>query len=92
MHLTICMSDLRTRGGEKRLSYNTVGSFIIPLIFLAGGLRAVESAKHYKELQKLIGPSADWLDTSIGLTLTKTRAHAATCFLDLSVDVFRGRF
>jgi hypothetical protein len=44
---------------------------------------AVESAKHYKELQKLIGPSADWLDTSIGLTLTKTRAYAAASIVNV---------
>ena len=43
---------------------------------------AVESVKHYKKLQKLIGPSADWLDISIGLTLTKTRAHAAASIVN----------
>jgi hypothetical protein len=44
---------------------------------------AVESAKYYKEFQKLIGPSADWLDASIGFTLTKIRAHAAASIVNV---------
>lgn len=44
---------------------------------------AVESAKHYRELQKLIGASADWLDTSIGLTLTNTKAHAEALIVNV---------
>jgi hypothetical protein len=48
----------------------------------------LETAKTYKKLQDLIGPIASaQLDSSIGLTLTKTRAISAA---SISKDIPKG--
>jgi hypothetical protein len=69
---------LREAAEEKRRKYSALGAFFQPLIFSAGGLMEQETAKAYKKLQDLIGPiGSSWLDSSIGLALTKTRAISA---------------
>lgn len=71
-------STLAEAAEEKRRKYSSLGAFFRPLIFSAGGLMEKETAKTYKGLQELVGPTAaSWLDSSIGLTLTKTRAFSA---------------
>lgn len=71
-------STLAEAAEEKRRKYSSLGAFFRPLIFSAGGLMEKETAKTYKGLQQLIGPvAASWLDSSIGLILTKTRAVSA---------------
>ena len=71
-------STLAEAAEEKRRKYSSLGAFFRPLIFSAGGLMEKETAKTYKGLQELVGPiAASWLDSSIGLTLTKTRAFSA---------------
>jgi hypothetical protein len=71
-------STLIEAAEEKKRKYAELGSFFKPLIFSSGGLLAPESAQTYKGLQALIGPTAaSWLDSSIGLILTKSRAFSA---------------
>lgn len=71
-------ATLAEAAAEKRRKYSALGPFFTPLIFSAGGLMEKETAKAYKSLQKLLGPAAaKWLDSSLGMTLTKTRATSA---------------
>jgi hypothetical protein len=71
-------STLTEAAEEKKRKYAKLGGFFKPLIFSSGGLLAPQTAQTYKGLQKLIGPtSASWLDSSIGLILTRTRAFSA---------------
>ena len=73
---------------EKRRKYRSLGAFFQPIIISAGGLMELETAKTYKKLQDLIGPIASaQLDSSIGLTLTKTRAISAA---SISKDIPKG--
>jgi hypothetical protein len=73
--------DVRTgvvTAEEKRRKYRCLGAFFQPIIISAGGLMDLETAKTYKKLQELVGPvAAAQLDSSIGLTLTRTRAFSA---------------
>lgn len=72
------LETLREAAEEKRRKYRSLGAFFHPIIISAGGLMDLETAKAYKKLQDLIGPIAAYqLDSSIGLTLTKTRAYSA---------------
>jgi hypothetical protein len=71
-------STLAEAAAAKRQKYSALGAFFKPLIFSAGGLMEKETAKAYKELQQLLSPvAASWLDASIALALTKTRASSA---------------
>jgi len=79
---------LREAIEEKRRKYRSLGAFFQPIIISAGGLMELETAKTYKKLQDLIGPIASaQLDSSIGLTLTRTRATSAA---SISKDIPRG--
>jgi hypothetical protein len=70
---------LREAAEEKRRKYRCLGAFFQPIIISAGGLMDLETAKTYKKLQDLIGSvTAAQLDSSIGLTLPKTRAISAS--------------
>jgi hypothetical protein len=63
---------------EKRRKYRALGAFFHPIIISAGGLMDKETSKTYKSLRGLIGlTAAGWLDSSIALALTKTRAISA---------------
>ena len=63
----------------KLRKYRILGGYIKPLILSTGGLMAKESAKSYKQLQEIVGPSVAYqLDVAVGLTLTKQRAYAAS--------------
>ena len=71
-------ATLSEAAAEKRRKYRDLGPFFKPLIFSAGGLMEKETAQAYKALQKLLNPAAvRWLDSSLALTLTKTRAFSA---------------
>ncbi|RYC76770.1 hypothetical protein BFJ63_vAg20353, partial [Fusarium oxysporum f. sp. narcissi] len=71
-------STLKEAASEKRRKYQSLGAFFHPLIFSAGGLMDQETSQTYKKLQELLGPfAASQLDSTIGLTLTKTRAISA---------------
>jgi len=62
----------------KKAKYRSLGTSFYPLVISAGGLMQKDTAKTYKALQRLVGPAAaSWMDTSVALTLLKTRAHAA---------------
>jgi len=64
---------------EKRRKYKALGAFFEPIIISAGGLMEKDTAKAYKRLQKILGPSrAQWLDNQIALTLTQARAISAS--------------
>ena len=66
----------------KQLKYSALGPVFHPLILSAGGLMEKETAKAYKALQDLLGPSrAKWLDSYIASTLTQARGIAATSIL-----------
>jgi hypothetical protein len=70
---------LTEAANEKRRKYTALGAFFEPMIFSAGGLMEKDTAKAYKKLQKLLGPTrAQWLDTQIALTLTQARAISAS--------------
>ena len=72
-------ATLAEAAAEKKRKYKVLGPFFQPLIFSAGGLMEKETAQAYKGLQKLLNPAAvRWLDSSLGLILTKTRAFSAT--------------
>jgi hypothetical protein len=63
---------------EKLRKYRSLGTYIKPLIFSAGGLLAKESAQSYKQIQSLVGPFiANEMDIAIGVTLAKSRAISA---------------
>ena len=69
---------MREAAEEKRRKYRSLGAFFQPLIFSAGGLMDLETAKTYQKLQDLIGPfAANQLDSSISLALMRTRATSA---------------
>jgi hypothetical protein len=71
-------STLAEAAAAKKRRYASLGVFFKPLIFSAGGLMEKDTAKTYKGLQKLLGPSsAKWLDTTIALALTQARALSA---------------
>jgi len=72
-------SETLTEAAEaKRLKYKSLGAFFHPLVISAGGLMEKDTAKSYKAIQKLVGPTAaSYMDTSIGLALTRSRALAA---------------
>ncbi|TVY65851.1 hypothetical protein Focb16_v011371 [Fusarium oxysporum f. sp. cubense] len=71
-------STLKEAASEKRRKYQSLRAFFHPLIFSAGGLMDQETSQTYKKLQELLGPfAASQLDSTIGLTLTKTRAISA---------------
>ncbi|KAL2073950.1 hypothetical protein VTL71DRAFT_11276 [Oculimacula yallundae] len=73
---------LSEAAASKRQKYKDLGLNFHPLIFSAGGLREASTAKAYKALQELIGPSrAHWLDSFIALTLIQARGVAATSIL-----------
>jgi hypothetical protein len=81
-------STLREAAEEKRRKYRCLGAFFQPLIFSAGGLMDLETAKAYRKLQDLIGPvAASKLDSSIGLALMRTRSTAAA---SISQDIPSG--
>jgi hypothetical protein len=72
-------ATLSEAAAEKRRKYSSLGPFFKPLIFSAGGLMEKDTAQAYKGLQKLLNPAAvRWLDSSLGLILTKTRAYSAS--------------
>jgi hypothetical protein len=72
------LATLAKAADDKRRKYASLGPFFHPIVISAGGLMEKSTAQTYKSLQKLIGPSAaSWLDTAIGLALTKTRAASA---------------
>ena len=63
---------------EKKRKYRALGRCFFPLIFSAGGLMQEDLGKAYKGLQKLLTtPNAAWLDSCIGVALTKARAISA---------------
>jgi hypothetical protein len=69
---------LREAAEEKRRKYRCLGTFFQPIIISAGGLMDLDTAKTYQKLQELIGPiAAGQLDSSISLTLIRTRAISA---------------
>jgi hypothetical protein len=69
---------LREAAEEKRRKYRCLSAFFQPIIISTGGLLDLETAKTYRKLQELIGPTAAaQLDSSIGLTLMRTRAISA---------------
>jgi hypothetical protein len=69
---------LREAAEEKHRKYKSLGAFFQPIIISAGGLMDLETAKTYRKLQDLIGlVAAAQLDSSIGITLTRTRAVSA---------------
>ncbi|EXM14621.1 hypothetical protein FOTG_16990 [Fusarium oxysporum f. sp. vasinfectum 25433] len=71
-------STLKEAASEKRRKYQSLGAFFHPLIFSAGGLIDQETSQTYKKLQELLGPfAASQLDSTISLTLTKTKAILA---------------
>jgi hypothetical protein len=75
---TDVFDTLKEAFDSKKRKYNTLGNYIRPLIFSSGGLMDPNSAKFYKEIQKIVGPyMTDWMDTHIGMTLHKFRAYAA---------------
>ena len=75
---------LREATEEKRRKYKALGSFFIPIILSSGGLIERSTAQAYKSLQKAIGPVASaFLDTSIRVTLARTRAIAASLIAPL---------
>jgi hypothetical protein len=56
-----------------------LNAFSQPIIISAGGLIDLETAKTYQKLQELIGPiAAAQLDSSISLTLIRTKAISAS--------------
>ncbi|KAB5581299.1 hypothetical protein GE09DRAFT_948992, partial [Coniochaeta sp. 2T2.1] len=72
-------ADLSEAAAEKKRKYRALGPFFKPLIFSAGRLMEKETAQAYKALQRLLNPAVvRWLDSSLGLTLTKTRAFSAS--------------
>ena len=50
------MATLEEAFNEKVRKYRSLGTYIKPLIFSAGGLLAKESAQSYKQIQTLVGP------------------------------------
>ncbi|PVH67463.1 hypothetical protein DL98DRAFT_443562, partial [Cadophora sp. DSE1049] len=75
-------ATLSEAANAKRLKYKDLGLVFHPLIISAGGLMEKETAKAYKALQDLLGPSrAKWLDSYIASTLTQARGIAATSIL-----------
>ncbi|KAH6949759.1 hypothetical protein BKA56DRAFT_506605, partial [Ilyonectria sp. MPI-CAGE-AT-0026] len=89
---------LARAAAAKRLKYASLGPYFQPLIFSAGGLLEKDSAQAYKALQHLIGPvGAFQLDTTIGLTLSRTRAQSAASIAvrparGLETSQFRQRY
>jgi hypothetical protein len=72
------LETLAKAADDKRRKYAALGPFFYRIVISAGGLMEQSTAQTYKSLQKLVGPAAaSWLDTTIGLALTKTRAAAA---------------
>ncbi|CAF3556135.1 hypothetical protein ACHAO7_010138 [Fusarium culmorum] len=66
---------LREAAEEMKRKYRSLGAFFQLLIISAGSLMDLETAKTYRKLQDLTGPVASaQLDSSIGLTLMRTRA------------------
>lgn len=73
---------LSEAAAAKKRKYKDLAPFFVPLIFSAGGLMEKETAKAYKSLQKLIGPTAaSFLDRRVGITLAKSRAISAVSIL-----------
>ncbi|MCW7072258.1 MAG: reverse transcriptase domain-containing protein [Methanophagales archaeon] len=71
-------STLTEAADAKRRKYRSLGPYFRPLIFSAGGLMEKETAKSYKALQALLGPTgSDFLSTTIALILAKSRAFSA---------------
>ena len=72
-------ATLTEAADEKRRKYSALGATFHPLIFSAGGLMEASTAKAYKGLQQLVGPTgAQWMDSSVAMVLTKTRMGSAT--------------
>lgn len=70
---------LTEAANAKNRTYTFLKPFFHPLVISAGGLMEKSSAQAYKQLQKLMGPvAAHWMDTSISLTLLRSRTFAAT--------------
>jgi hypothetical protein len=75
-------ATLTEAANAKQLKYKDLGPVFHPLIFSAGGLMEQGTAKTYKALQGLLGPSrARWLDSYIASTLTQARGIAATSII-----------
>ena len=75
---------LSKAAAAKKHKYKALGAFFYPLIFSPGGLLEKETAQAYKSLQKLIGPTAaNWLDSSISLTLLRNQAASAAAIAKL---------
>lgn len=64
----------------KRTKHNRT-QFFHPMIFSSGGLMEQATATIYRQIQKLVGPAeSSWMDSQIGLALTRARCHAAHSF------------
>lgn len=51
------------------------------MIFSSGGLMEQATATIYRQIQRLVNPAeSSWMDSQIGLALTRARCHAAHYF------------
>lgn len=65
----------------KRATHSRYGQFFHPLILSAGGLTEQSTATIYRQMQRLVSPiESSWMDSQIGLALTRARCHAAHYF------------
>ncbi|XMA08903.1 hypothetical protein WAI453_001694 [Rhynchosporium graminicola] len=75
-------ATLTEAANAKQLKYKDLGPVFHPLIISAGGLMEKDTAKTYRALQGLLGPSrARWLDSFIATSLTQARGIAATSII-----------
>jgi Reverse transcriptase (RNA-dependent DNA polymerase) len=67
---------LDRKEAEKVRKHAVLGPSFRPLVFSAGGLTSRKTSIEYKKLQKLAGPTADFMDASLSLVLLRARAKA----------------